>query len=152
MLRSFLSIAAVVIICGLPDLVLSESGSKMEDTRLVQKDQARENAVGETVVMEYFTRAQVPNVGLATAVIKGAHPPEDKGSWAVNKRVDEIFYVIDGTATIVYKDGVAFEVGKQSAVYLPLGKKYRIEDAKDLRIVIATGPAWFPDQHEWSSD
>jgi mannose-6-phosphate isomerase-like protein (cupin superfamily) len=122
----------------------------MKEKRIVLKGEASEKKVGGSVVREYFMQ-QVPNLGLATALIEGVYPPEGEGTWSINERVDEMHYVVDGTARIVYKDGLTFKIEPQSAVYIPRSVKYRLEDAKDLRIVIATGPAWSADQHKWSS-
>ena len=123
----------------------------MQDKRIVFKGEAEEKEVGGSVVREYFVE-QVPNLGLATALIRGTYPPEGEGTWAINEGVDEMYYVIDGTAKIVCKDGITINVEPQSAVHIPRSLKYRLEDAKDLRIVIATGPAWSADQHKWSID
>lgn len=123
----------------------------MTTKRLIRKKEAQEVAVDDTVVQEYFSQT-VPNLGLSTATMNGTYPPEHKGVWALNEHVDEMFYVLAGTAKIIFQDGETIELEPESAAHMPLGLKYRVEDAQGLRVVVATGPAWSPGQHKWTED
>lgn len=115
--------------------------------KIVHKHEASQKNVGSTIVRTYFLDT-VPNLGLATATINGTYPPENSGTWALNERVDEMYYVLEGTAKIIYQDGDTIQVEPESAVYMPRGLKYRVEEARGLRVVVPTGPAWSADQHK----
>ena len=117
----------------------------------VPEKQVGDNSVGITIVKEYFSQV-TPNLGLATATINGKYPPDKASVWAINEQVDEIYYVLEGTAKIIYQDGDEFEMKPGYAAYIPCGLKYRVEKANGLRVAISTGPAWLPDQHKWSKD
>ena len=119
--------------------------------RIVRKHEASQVAISGTVVREYFSQT-VPNLGLATATIEGTYPPKNKGTWAINERVDEMFYVLEGTGKIVYQDDVTIELEPESTVHFPCGMKYRVDEARNLRVVVATGPAWSLDQHKWLTE
>jgi mannose-6-phosphate isomerase-like protein (cupin superfamily) len=123
----------------------------MAKKRIVRKHEASEKNVGGTVVRTYFLQT-VPNLGLATATINGTYPPENEGTWAVNEGVDEMYYVLEGTGKIIYEDGDSIRLEPESAVHNPRGLKYRVEEARGLRVVVPTGPAWSADQHKWSAD
>lgn len=123
----------------------------MKESRLVKKDEANEKSFDGTVVKEYFLQT-VPNLGLATATINGTYPPEKQGAWSVNEKIDEMYYVLEGTAKIIFQDGDILELEPESAAHIPLGLKYRVEEARGLRVVVSTGPAWSADQHKWSAD
>ena len=123
----------------------------MAQRRIVRKHEASEKGVGDTVVREYFVQI-VPNLGLATATVNGTYPPENEGNWAINERVDEMYYVLGGAGKIIYQDGDTIQLEPESAAYIPRGLKYRVEEARDLRVVIPTGPAWSADQHKWCAD
>jgi len=103
---------------------------------------------GDTVVRTYFLDT-VPNLGLATATINGTYPPKNKGTWVINERVDEMYYVLEGTGTIIYQGGDTIQLELESAVCIPRGLKYRVEEARGLRVVVPTGPAWSADQHKF---
>ncbi len=123
----------------------------MTTERLISKTDATEVSVDGSRIREYYVQS-VPNLGLATAVMNGTYPPQDKGVWACNESVDEMYYVLAGTATIVFQDGITVELQPESAVHLPLGLIYRVEDARRLHVVVATGPVWSAEQHKWSTD
>jgi len=123
----------------------------MKTKRMVRRREASEKTVGDTVVRTYFLK-EVSKLGLASATMKRVYPPEPMGTWVVNERVEEMWYVIEGTGKIIYQDGHTFQLEPESAVYIPRGLKYRVEDARGLRLVVATGPAWSVDQHEFCTD
>jgi hypothetical protein len=121
----------------------------MSIKRLVRKDEANSDEISGIVVNEYFS-GDVPSLGLAVASIEDSYPPRGKGYWAMNALVEEMYYVLEGTGTAVFGDGTKYRLVEDAAVYFPCGMKYRIEDAKGLRVVVTTGPAWTRDQHTWS--
>ncbi len=123
----------------------------MMKKRLVSIQETNEISVGDTVIREYFSQS-VPNLGLAVATINGTYPAAKVGNWALNVRIDEMFYVLDGTAKIIYQDGETIELKPESAAHIPLGIKYRVEEARGLRVVVSTGPAWSSDQHKFVRD
>lgn len=90
----------------------------MRVDRVVTKSIADEKQVITNVVLEYYTD-QVPDLGLATMNVR--YPPEDKGQWALNEEVEEIWYLTGGTATIHYHYNLSFETQPKSAVYLTRG-------------------------------
>ncbi len=123
----------------------------MTNKRLVKEDEANViDKLKNVTIKEYFPQI-TPNLGLATSIMKGNYPPEDEGIWTVNEKVDEMFYVLDGSAKIVYQDGEEINLVPKSAAYLPCGLKYRVE-TQDLHVVVPTGPAWSPEQHKFSDD
>ena len=65
----------------------------MTKNRIVRKQEANEKGIGGTVVGEYFLQT-VPNLGLATATINAKYPPENEGAWAINERVDLMYYTM----------------------------------------------------------
>lgn len=123
----------------------------MTTQRLVRREEAHEVPIDTTVVREYFAQV-VSDLGLATATMNGTYPPEGKGTWAVNQRVEEIYYVLEGTAVVIYQDGERVHLEPGCAVYLPRGVKYRVEEARKLNVVVSTSPAWSPEQHVWSDE
>jgi mannose-6-phosphate isomerase-like protein (cupin superfamily) len=123
----------------------------MNKKRIVQKDEASEKTVGSIVVRTYFLDIS-RHPGLATATINGPYPSKNKRTSVTNLRVEEIWRVIEGTGTIKYEDGERFQFGPESGVYIPHGLRYRVEEARDLRVVVSTGPAWSADQHKFCTD
>ena len=120
----------------------------MSKVRFIGDKDAAEKTVGASVVREYFTH-QVPNLGLATAILRGTYPPKGEGKWAVNESVDEMYFVMSGTAIIEFEDDKVFNLKKHCGVHIPRGMKYHVVDAVDLNIVVCTGPAWHLEQHKW---
>ena len=77
----------------------------MQVDRIVPKNRAAEKVVSTIVVREYY-KGEVPNLGLATANMSGRYPPEGEGQWSRNEKVEEMWYVVEGKATIHYHDGL----------------------------------------------
>jgi mannose-6-phosphate isomerase-like protein (cupin superfamily) len=123
----------------------------MTDRRIVRRDETREKRVGNSAVREYFGQT-VLKLGLAAARLTGRYPPETEGAWALNERVEEMLYVVEGKGKLVFRDGEALALEPESAVHIPAGRRYRIEAAATLHVVISTAPAWSADQHKWSAD
>lgn len=98
-----------------------------------------------TVVREYFT-IETPRLGLAVAEINGFYPPE--GKWAVNSGVEEMYFVVAGEGVISYESIGVMRLKEKDGVHIPHGQKYSIE-GRNLKLVIATAPSWYPEQHEW---
>ncbi len=120
----------------------------MKNTRLVCKDEANIVSKPGVVILEYFKQI-IPNLGLATATINGTYPPENEGIWSINEQVDEMYYVLRGEGTMIYEDGRAITLKQNSAAYIPRGLKFRVESARDLEVVVPTGPAWSEGQHKY---
>ena len=60
--------------------------------------------------------------------------------------------MLEGTGNFICKDGETNQLEAESAVYIPPELRYRVEDARGLRIVVATVPAWSADQHKFCAD
>ncbi len=123
--------------------------------RLVLESDASEKqlgnkSIGFTVVKEYLS--QTPNLHIATATINGSYPPEEGKAWAINEEVEEMFYVLEGEAEIIYQDGKKIKLEPNSVAYIPKNLKYCVNKACYLRVIIITTPAWFSDQHKWLSN
>jgi mannose-6-phosphate isomerase-like protein (cupin superfamily) len=59
-----------------------------------------------------------------------------------------MYYVPEGTGKIIYQDGDTIQLEPGSAAYMPRGLKYRVEDARGLRVVVPTELAWSADEHK----
>jgi mannose-6-phosphate isomerase-like protein (cupin superfamily) len=117
--------------------------------QVVRKHEASEKHVGSTAVRTY---PDTPNLGLAIATINGTYPPEDLGTWTYNALVEENWFVLEGTGNFICKVAETNQLEAESAVYIPPELRYRVEDARGLRIVVATVPAWSADQHKFCAD
>ena len=82
-------------------------------------------------------------LGIATATINGRYPDSGK---VVNKKCDEIYYVISGNGIIHTEEG-DFEINKEDAFYFEKNKWYWVE-GNNLQIILPTAPSWFPEQYE----
>jgi len=123
----------------------------MVNRRLVRRQDALKKTVGDATICEYFGQ-DVPTLGLATATLSGTFPPTSDAAWTVNETVDEMYFVLEGTGTIVYSDGESVDLEPGAAAHMPRGIRYRVTAARELRIVVATGPAWSAQQNKWVTD
>ena len=119
--------------------------------RCITRGQAREVGPADHLVHEYYEQ-QVPEIGLATAVIEGDHPDDGGARWVRNDEVEEMLYVIRGRGQVRFADGEVVTLEPQVAVWIPRRTKFRYEGALGLEIVVATSPAWRPEQHVFSAD
>ena len=89
----------------------------MNQVRLIKKDEANKKVPFVGIeINEYFTE-QIPYLGLATARINGSYPPSSEAYWSINKRVDEMWYVLDGHANVIFEDGKDFKLEPGSVVH-----------------------------------
>lgn len=116
-----------------------------EPKLLVLKTEANEISAGKAIIRQYFPQV-LPTLDLSTVVIKGTHPED--GGWLRNNIVDEMYFVISGTGRLLLGDGTCLDLIPESAALIHKGTKFRVEDAKDLYIVVITSPAWNIEQYE----
>jgi mannose-6-phosphate isomerase-like protein (cupin superfamily) len=117
----------------------------------VRKHEATDVNVGDNVIKKYFSEI-VPDLGLATALINDFYPPSREEKWAINERVGEMYYVLEGTGKIIFQDGQTIDLDPECAVYITRGVKYRVEKARGLKIVVPTGHSWSNDHQKWIKD
>ena len=60
----------------------------------------------EVTIREYFTKEKSPSLGLAVVEIDGHYPGQRK--WALNNKVDEMYYVIEGKGSIEFEGSGKF--------------------------------------------
>ncbi len=119
----------------------------MGDLGMIVKKEAakvKDNTPG-TRVWEYFT-GEIPSLGLAVAEIDGFYPSKEK--WACNTGVDEMYYVMHGSAQITFEGEKTALIEPGDAVLIKKGAKFRVEGRK-LKIVVPTSPSWYPEQHKY---
>ncbi len=119
----------------------------MGDLGMIVKKEAAKMKVNTsgTRVWEYFTN-ELASLGLAVAEIDGFYPAEDK--WATNTGVDEMYYVMDGSAHITFEGKAPALIEPGDAVLIKKSAKFRVE-GKGLKIVVPTSPAWYAEQHKY---
>ena len=83
------------------------------------------------------------DIGLAVAKLNGRVPDEGR---RVNKKCEEVFYVLKGRAWFCLGDDV-FEVEESDVVHVPAGKAFHYV-VSSMEVVIPTSPAFYPEQ--WS--
>lgn len=82
------------------------------------------------------------NLGFAVAEIKEKYP--EHGS-AKNTKVDMTYFVEEGAGKFFLEDEV-FEIKKGDLIIIEKGKWYRVEGS--ITSIMASNPAWFPEQYE----
>ena len=113
--------------------------------QLVLKTEANEIPAGNVTIRQYFPQI-LPTLDLSSALITGTHP--EKGGWLRNNGVDEMYFVISGTGRLLFGDGTCLELIPESAALIRKTTKFRVEEAKNLYMVVVTSPAWSPEQYE----
>ena len=113
---------------------------------LIKKEQRVEKQIAKnSFVWEYLFHNK--NLGIALAKINGRFPDSGK---TTNKVCQEVYYVISGAGKIFIEDK-EFELNEGDAFLIDSGKKYYVI-GKDLVIVCATSPEWFPEQQQIVKD
>lgn len=82
--------------------------------------------------------------GLAKAEIRGRYP--EKGR-CVNHACDET-YLVESGSCVVHAEGEAHPLREGDAFFFPAETRYWVE-AQNVTLVVSTGPAWTPEQHEY---
>lgn len=92
-----------------------------------------------------FHEYQFPfqHASLGISEINGRYP--EKG-FDIDEEVEASWYVEEGEADI-WIGGEVQHVEKGDMVYVPKAEKYWI-DGKNLRLVVASSPVWYPEQHK----
>ncbi len=106
---------------------------------LVKKQKAQVFKKPTCTVFEY---GGTKNLDLAIVDIKGGYP--EKG-WAKNEKVDMTYFVLKGGGKFYLGDEI-FEISVGDLVMIEKGKWYQVEG--DMRVVMASSPAWSPGQYE----
>ena len=76
--------------------------------------------------------------------MNGTYPPENEGVWSMNEQIDEMYYVLQGEATIVHEDGCTITLGPRVCIIIPLGTHFQFRSIGDepLETIGVTMPSW----------
>lgn len=83
------------------------------------------------------------DLGMAVSELNGRVPDEGK---IKNNVVHEVYYVLSGAAKVFMNDNV-FGISEGDVLYINAGQEYYVE-ADNLKLVIPTSPAFYPEQWE----
>ena len=83
------------------------------------------------------------NLGMAVSELNGRVPDEGKMK---NNAVHEVYYVLSLAAKVFVNDSV-FEISEGDVLHIDAGQEYYVE-ADNLKLVIPTSPAFYPEQWE----
>ena len=83
------------------------------------------------------------HASLGVSEINGRYPAT---GYDVDGKVEQIWYVEKGSGTI-WVGGGEHTVEHGDMIHIPPGEKFWIDGA-ELRLVVASGPPWFPEQHQ----
>ena len=92
--------------------------------------------------MEY--NFENPNLGFAVTVTTGRYP--QKG-YLVNKEVEEMIYVLEGTATLTFKNGNVFLLSKDDVILLNKNEPCFWE-TDYCKLAVTCSPEWNKNQHK----
>lgn len=109
---------------------------------LIKKEKALKKQISDSgFVYEYIGPSDKLN--LAVSELNGRIPEE---GWVRNNVCQEAYYVISGQAKLVIDDQ-EYKIGEGDVAYIEAGKKYYLE-ADNLKLLIPTAPAFYPEQWE----
>ena len=108
---------------------------------LIKKDQAKMNVNSKScLVKEYILNSD--KYSIAEAFIDGRYPEDGK---SVNKKVDQVFYVIKGGAEIEVGNKI-FVIKSGDVLIIKKGLYYKLQ-AKKLKVLVLNVPAWSVKQY-----
>lgn len=105
----------------------------------VKKDKAKVFKKPTCTVWEY---GGTQSLDLAVAEIKGKYP---ENGWARNTKVDMTYFVINGAGKI-YLDSEIYAISEGDLLMIEKRKWYKVEG--NLKVIMASSPAWSLDQYE----
>jgi len=82
-------------------------------------------------------------LGIVVSELNGRVPDEGKMK---NNVVHEVYYVLSGSARVFMGNDI-FEINEGDVLHVAAGKEYYVE-ANNLKLVIPTSPAFYPEQWE----
>ena len=83
------------------------------------------------------------NLGMAVSELNGRVPADGKMK---NNIVHEVYYVLSGSAKVFTNNNV-FEISEGDVLHIDAGQEFYVE-ANNLKLVIPTCPAFYPEQWE----
>lgn len=104
------------------------------------------NSSGTTTVLEYGKLNDSLDIGISS--ILGEYPGENQ--FAINNTVECMtYFVLEGNGIFEFDNEQPFEVSKGDCVYIGKNKGYRAKSIGDkpLKVLMASSPAWTPEQH-----
>lgn len=108
---------------------------------LVKKNESKKiDENGVSVFHEYNLPFDRMSVGVSE--IHGRYP---KVGFDADKKVEAVWYVIEGKASI-YLKGEIYEVESGDMIMIPANEKFWI-DADHLKLVVVSSPPWTFEQH-----
>lgn len=107
---------------------------------VTRQDTKRYTNSPNCTAFEYATKNAEINMGIVE--ITGRYPNEGH---AINHKCTEIGYILKGSGKFVTEDKIV-HFSEGDVILIPQEEKYHWEGT--VTIVIASTPAWYPDQHE----
>lgn len=97
---------------------------------------------GDSYIKEY--NLPLATMELVVSFINGPYPNE--GGFDIDESVDQIWYVESGTGT-VWIQGIEHMLEPGDELLVPKNEKYWIK-GNQLKLVVASNPKWFAEQHK----
>jgi mannose-6-phosphate isomerase-like protein (cupin superfamily) len=84
------------------------------------------------------------DINMAIAKLTGRYP---ETGWALNEQCKEVGYIISGNGTITFKEET-IKLSEGDIIIVDANEKYFWDGT--MTIVLASTPAWYPEQHKQS--
>lgn len=96
--------------------------------------------------LEYISWKQCKELAVGIGIHTSRFPKE---GYLMNKKVNEIIFLLKGKGNIVTKNGEQekrFNLEPDAIVFIPQGTFFYFDPKPEMEIFSATGPGWFPKQ------
>lgn len=109
---------------------------------VVKKNETTPIPEGATSVF-YEYKLPAKEVCIGVSEINGRYPVS---GFEVDEKVEGCWYVEQGTG-VIWIAGQEIHIEKGDAISVPAGEKFWIQ-GNSLRLVVASSPLWYPEQHK----
>ena len=108
--------------------------------RVIKQDQTVKTSEHDVSTFTEYPFASA-NLSLGISEINGRYPAEGAD---VDEAIEQLWYVLDGSGTVTVGDTV-YDLAAGDMLHLDKGEQYVIDG--QLKLMVASAPAWTPEQH-----
>ena len=115
---------------------------------LIKKNQTNIVKTSSGKFKEYVSWKQSKDIGIGIATHKTRFP---KDGYLKSLKVDECILLLDGNGRVIVKtndEEQTFDLEKEAILFIPKNTMFYFEPLPKMKILSATGPAWYPRQQK----
>ena len=115
---------------------------------MIKKDEINKVKTSSGEFLEYISWKECKELAVGIGIHNSRFPQE---GYLLSKKLNEIIFLLEGAGSIVIKENDQekhFQLEPDAIVFIPKCTEFYFNPQPRIKILSATGPAWYPQQQK----